>query len=502
MKSLQTFWLGDNTTGGWLSLEYYAYSWALSCFTLKTYADGATLHTTSKGADWLIGELDLPYSNVELSLDGYEVFDKKAWVMHKHHTYSLQSEGFIHLDGDAYLFSPIDQELKSADLIAQNLEFDHPYMNANLLIADTFPYVPSHIATNNRTKLCSVNAGVLGGNNTDFFKEFYQEAEKFLIENQQHLTRLSSLELNSYLDQCMFKQMADERGLKISTILKYDVGYPENYQLDRFYALPSGIDYLHLMNYKHNPTICEQLAQRLWLEAPDLYDRCRRITRLAVGSKHFVQLPDTDISLKTDSSLSTTKDDNFTSKVFSVEIGIDIKRQETLLQDANNFEQGKKEFLGSLPNAETIWTNWRGNSMQVNETLSLPPYQYEKLSVQYGSYCTRINTEWNWAERSEFAEQKGMNDLNANRTKDPAYYETLFYVAPHLETVREQILDGLSILLLDNVEEAKSYAELVDSTISLILQHQPQADSSVLENRVEDRLRYFLYLGVLRFADE
>gem|GEM_PF-1948653 len=47
--------------------------------------------------------------------------------MRKLHTYALQTEAFVHLDGDAYLFAPLPVSLTEAPLLAQNLEYDHPY---------------------------------------------------------------------------------------------------------------------------------------------------------------------------------------------------------------------------------------------------------------------------------------------------------------------------------------------------------------------------------------
>lgn len=479
---LQTFWIGSDPAGGWLSEEFHAYSWALSVHSLKAYSSGAVLHTTSQGADWLIGILDLPYAKVVVSLDGYELPDERAWVMRKLHTYALQTQGFFHLDGDAYLFAPLPSRLHEAPLLAQNLEYNHPYyLNAVRTVSDGFPFRPPFAQSEPNGKIWAVNAGLVGGRNNTFFKALYKEAENFLTLNHKHLNKLPSFELNTYLEQYLFKQMADADGLDIAPLLEYEVGYPYNYALDKFPALSGGIGYLHVMNYKRNPTICEQVAQRLWLDAPDLYDRCQKAVRRAIAPKHYIQLTWNDRKNP---------------------IELDGVKGHTLLQDARDFEQGKKEFSESLPDAEALWADWRDCSKHVNELLSLSRSQYGQFPVQYGSYCTRVETEWNWAVQAEFAEQKEPNDFEANRNKEPAYYETLLYVAPHLGVVREQILDGLSILLLDNAEEANSYAELAASTISLILQHQPQADQSLLEQRVEDRLRYFLYLGVLRFMDE
>ncbi len=101
------------------------------------------LHTTARGADWPPGELDLPYRAVVLSQESYQPPRAEAWAMRKLHTYALQTEAFIHLDSDAYLFAPLPVSLTEAPLLAQNLEYDHPdHLNAVRIVADGFPYLP------------------------------------------------------------------------------------------------------------------------------------------------------------------------------------------------------------------------------------------------------------------------------------------------------------------------------------------------------------------------
>jgi hypothetical protein len=110
----------------------------------------------------------------------------------------------------------------------------------------------------------------------------------------------------------------------------------------------------------------------------------------------------------------------------------------------------------------------------------------------------RHGSSWNWAEAGEFRALSEAGSFVENQKLAPAYYETLFYYTPHLGRVREQPLDVLSILLLDEIEEGGSWEYIVRQTIQTIAEHQPNIDTQELSARVEERLRYFLYLGILK----
>lgn len=503
---LQTFWTTHNPAAGWLSEEFHAYSWALSAHSLATHAGGAVLHTTARGADWLLGELDLPYRAVVLSQESYQPPRAEAWAMRKLHTYALQTEAFIHLDGDAYLFAPLPASLTGAPLLAQNLEYDHPYyLDAVRIVADGFPYVPLWARPKAGASVWAVNAGLIGGQNVPFFKQLYAEAEAFLIQNATQLHRLNGLSLNTYLEQYFFKQLADFTHTPIAPLLPNAVGYPYTYGLDKFALLPEAIGYLHLMNYKQNPTVCEQLAQRLWLEAPQLHERCQKAVRRASQSRvYFSQYPP-DGFARTREALRLVMSLSEAATLDSERASLDSLTTESgndCLLDAYEYEKARMEFEKLLPDPTTLLDQWRESLARVNSMLLSGRAYYQETTLEFGPNCMRHGSSWNWAEAGEFRGLSEAGSFVENQKRAPAYYETLFYYAPHLGRVREQPLDVLSILLLDEVEEGGTWESIVSQTILAILEYQPQVDRPELSARIEERLRYFLYLGILKINVE
>jgi hypothetical protein len=133
MKILQTFWTGPpgnqnesliSMKAGWrLSCEYHWMSWALSCLLAKSAFGEINLVTDLKGKQILIDQLQLPYSSVSTSLEGaLDNYHPALFSLAKIHTYSIQTEPFLHLDGDVFLWQKPDEEFLNSRLIAQNID--------------------------------------------------------------------------------------------------------------------------------------------------------------------------------------------------------------------------------------------------------------------------------------------------------------------------------------------------------------------------------------------
>ncbi len=155
-----------------------------------------------------------------------------------------------------------------------------------------------------------------------------------------------------------------------------------------------------------------------------------------------------------------------------------------------------------MPDPTDLLNQWKESSARVNDLLLSGRVCYQETTMEFGPNCMRHGASWNWAEAGEFRALSEAGSFAGNQKLAPAYYETLFYYAPHLGRVREQPLDVLSILLLDEVEEGGTWESIVSQTILTILEFQPQVDKPELSARIEERLRYFLYLGILKINVE
>jgi hypothetical protein len=109
-KAVQTFWINDekHLHGGWLNTKFHLLGWGLSALSFSKFFQNLELITDALGKDILIDQLQLPYTSVSLAQENFQPANDKIWVLRKIYSYSLQNEPFLHVDGDAFLFSPFD----------------------------------------------------------------------------------------------------------------------------------------------------------------------------------------------------------------------------------------------------------------------------------------------------------------------------------------------------------------------------------------------------------
>lgn len=130
MKIIQTFWTAGQDplkhSFGWTHPEYNLMSWALSCLSLREHYDEVELYTDSAGYHILIEVLQLPYTKTHVIFDDFQCLPHH-WALSKIKTYSLQTEPFLHIDGDIYLPRPLPERVLNAPLVAQNREVGTKY---------------------------------------------------------------------------------------------------------------------------------------------------------------------------------------------------------------------------------------------------------------------------------------------------------------------------------------------------------------------------------------
>jgi hypothetical protein len=138
MNLVQSFWThplsyhhsspDEPFCGGWLSEKHHAISWAFSLAQLRKYHKGNKINllTDAAGQSWLIDQLGLEYDNVAVEMDVLNKYDVIFWCLGKVYAYSKQKEPFIHVDGDIYVWQPLDNLLKENKFLVQNFEVNHP----------------------------------------------------------------------------------------------------------------------------------------------------------------------------------------------------------------------------------------------------------------------------------------------------------------------------------------------------------------------------------------
>lgn len=281
MKIVQTFWSGSKDllqdNFGWLSPQHHLMAWTLSCLNIKNFYEDAELYTDANGYDVLINQLGLPYKKVWVVLDDLQKYPKELWALAKVKTYSLQNEPFIHLDGDAFIWSAFKEGFQQADLVAQNLEKGTDYYNNKFTEVKNFlKYIPDLFDFDIKDKdACSCNAGVIGGTDFNFFKKYAAKVFDFTDGNDLNGIPAHVLtNFNILFEQVLFYDLAKKENKKITCLFDKtidDCGYKYD-EIADFASVPYVNTYLHLLGpNKRNEMACDLMSRILLKENPEYF---------------------------------------------------------------------------------------------------------------------------------------------------------------------------------------------------------------------------------------
>lgn len=261
---------------GFVSAEFNWMSWALSCLQLKKIYGKVELFTNKKGKQVLIDELQLPYSKVHVVLDKID-FPRTLWAYIKLYTYSIQKEPFLHIDGDVFIWKKLIEPEDKQGLIVQNMEeADHFYRPLyNDLIKKDFELPESvKLELDAGLPLFSINAGIIGGTDMLFFKEYTTQAFKFIYDNLSKFTLINQEKFNMLFEQHLFCCLAKQRNIPITSQLPEVVTDMTYKHLVNFADVPYQNHYVHLVSsYKKSVEVCLLMAKRLRQDYPDYYER-------------------------------------------------------------------------------------------------------------------------------------------------------------------------------------------------------------------------------------
>jgi hypothetical protein len=251
-------------------------SWAYSCLRLRACYDQVELITDLAGKTLLVDDLQLPYTQTRVVLDSLDLYNPDWWALGKIYAFHIQETPFIHVDGDVFIWEKFPERLEKSGLIAQNLEFGFPiYQEVFTALTQSGSYMPPVILDNyaHNQGFHAYNAGIIGGNDMVFFKEFSTEALLF-IERNSGTSELGSGMINAFYEQHLYYCMAKKKGIKVECYTDYtdqDVLNESLKSLRQFSAAPVTTSYIHLFgeDVKKDAGICRELARRLRDEYPE-----------------------------------------------------------------------------------------------------------------------------------------------------------------------------------------------------------------------------------------
>lgn len=256
MNAIQTFYSFDavqnpvEIKAGFYCAHMNWMSMALSCLLLKRHFNSVSLYCNDIIGDLMTNIIKIPYDKVVITPN---YMDKYAgcnlWAYPKVYTYSLQDNPFIHVDTDFFMFSSPSTNILTSELIGQNIEYDDQMSNRNTMdrLLNAGVRFPSWVIEEyeNNPILRVVNAGVLGGRNISFFKEYVEVINEFISDNLSILRTLSDGFVNSIYEQFFFYILAKKHQL--------NTGYftEGNYLSTTFNWLPIDWGYSPKRGYMH-----------------------------------------------------------------------------------------------------------------------------------------------------------------------------------------------------------------------------------------------------------
>ncbi len=123
MRAVWSYWRKPHRAGqchAWPSELHHALSWSLSLQEARKHYSDTWIYTDDEGARLLVDQLQLPFAHVHTDLNALRRRNPGWWTLGKLHTCRLQTEPFVHLDYDAFLWLPLPEDLLVADVFAQN----------------------------------------------------------------------------------------------------------------------------------------------------------------------------------------------------------------------------------------------------------------------------------------------------------------------------------------------------------------------------------------------
>jgi hypothetical protein len=296
MRAVWSFWSKPFLQGQawcWREPIHHLLAWGLSFRLAQAHYPRTALVTDSRGAALLVDALGLPFADVRTDLDALQGADPSLWMLGKLTAYGLQSEPFVHLDTDVFLWRPLPGDMTSAPAFAQHMDefpmtgqcgpriIEDAFARAGLSLPAEWEWVRSHHAGSYR----EANCGIFGGTNTAFIR-YYAQLALDLALNPGHSPAWASIPdrfgLNPTVEQFVFTACADYH--------RFNPGSPHRGLYTR-YLFPSAAEaydpaharragYTHLLgDAKQHPHTMARLEARVRTEDPVYYARCEAVLR-------------------------------------------------------------------------------------------------------------------------------------------------------------------------------------------------------------------------------
>jgi hypothetical protein len=545
MKILQTFWTGPtgvnkknllSIKAGWLSCEYHWMSWALSCLQAKSIFGSVNLVTDEAGKEILVNLLGLPYNNVSTALQTtLNDYHPSLWALAKIYTYSIQTEPFLHLDGDVFLWQKPNQDLLNAQLIAQNLDKNLPFY-ADILdqINGNLSFIPPAFSRGayRHKDLYASNAGLLGGRDLSFFKEYSRQAFEFIDKNKADLEKMNTGTLNLIFEQYLFCQLASESNIAVS-YYKGPVEDPVFKDYIRFEDYPH-VQMVHPVGgFKQYAHVCDHLAKTLRKDYPEYYYRIINLLRDAGVSIRSAIYNSPKLSLPALPPIPKETPSPFKPVLNRTRAAIDYlnakyphNQKIDLVGNITPANFKKKPALSALDNTdrkrlfEIFYLESKSNTLlkktyarvlavnnlyaenvnaynQIQQTFSMPKNILLQTRVSICENYLQLDVGWDW----KYDYDKDIPTIVERNFNEEKSELTAILLPDVLQAnIKEYYPDDLDLIIIETLKNTFTIKALLTEMKQYFPEEEVSDDYPAFESLIIDVVKRLLYFGLLKIS--
>ncbi|WP_162941695.1 DUF6734 family protein [Desertimonas flava] len=282
MRAVWSFWPAPFAlarANAWGTERNHLLAWVLSFECARRHHETTALVTDAVGAELLVDGLGLEFDDVSLSLDRLGAADRSWWTVGKLVAIAEQSEPFVHLDPDVFLWNALPDRLTGAAVFAQNPEAYEPgstYYKPELIetaLTATGGWLPPEWDWYRRPGVVPRGecCGIVGGNDVRLLRH-YAETGLRLIGDPGNAAGLAALPerqaLTITLEQYLLAACVEHHRTPISYLFPTWAAAG-----DEPTAIEAGFTHL-IADTKREPGVVARLEQRVRREFPGRYERC------------------------------------------------------------------------------------------------------------------------------------------------------------------------------------------------------------------------------------
>jgi len=296
LRAVWSFWSKPHRAGrrqAWPSEFHHALAWSLSVQEASQHYPDTWLYTDDDGARLLVDDLRLPFAHVRTDLNALADHDSGLWALGKLHTYRRQTEPFIHLYFDVFLWLPLPERLTRAGVFAQHPEAFTPGAShyqperVERVLAAVNGWLPVEWRwyRASRRALRGECCGVFGGHRLDFIHHMADLAFE-ILERPANAAAIALLE-----DKVALMLLLEQ--FLLAACLEYHRARPSSPfgGVSMAYVFEAGTDpfnpeqaaqasYTHLIaGAKRNPAVTRLMEDRVRRDHPQQFERCVRVAR-------------------------------------------------------------------------------------------------------------------------------------------------------------------------------------------------------------------------------